>query len=585
MTASIRTRLLAFVAAGLLSLNAQAEDFLVMNLDDSGPGSLRQAILDANENPGPHTIGFEGSLSGQIDLGDHLSIHEEVTITGFPEDPSRITIDGGGEDRIFTLACDGDTVTIEGLTLTHGRTRAGNRFGGAIHSEVCNLVLREMVITNNVANGSPRDGPQEGYGGGVSVAAATLHVFDSTISGNVAGVDSDSVEQSLGVGGGIAAIESHVEIAGSVISDNAAINVNSFAISGRGGGGLGLLASSAVIHRSTISGNMVGNRADAADGVVEATGGGVFANTCADCPGELRIEDSTISGNFAGNSGTSGFLFAGGGGVFAGNAQVVNSTVSGNRVGDLTGTNGGYFAGGGLLLAPRDFETSSTVASSTITDNQALGAQAEGGGIAGFETLVQLHNTIVAGNSAAIGPDGFGDFDSAYSIIENQMDVDFFSGSATAGSPDLGPLADNGGPTETHAIGNLSSAFNAGDPFSCPETDQRGVERPQLGGCDIGAFELAAGSDLTEAFDGLVEAGELTGTGPGKSAANRLNAMRNKMTAIDALFAEGDVDGACEELSSALLKTDGQSPPPDLVQGPGAAALAAAIEEAQEACL
>ena len=62
--------------------------------------------------------------------------------------------------------------------------------------------------------------------------------------------------------------------------------------------------------------------------------------------------------------------------------------------------------------------------------------------------------------------------------------------------------------------------------------------------------------------------------------------MRNKIISIDSFFAEGDFDGACEELSSALLKTDGESPPPDLVQGPGAAALAAAIEQAQEeACL
>ena len=78
--------------------------------------------VDAEDNPGPDTIGFEGSLAGQIDLGDHLSIHEEVTISGSLRDPSRITIDGGGEDRIFTLGCDGETVTIEGLTLTHGRT-------------------------------------------------------------------------------------------------------------------------------------------------------------------------------------------------------------------------------------------------------------------------------------------------------------------------------------------------------------------------------------------------------------------------------------------------------------------------------
>jgi len=445
-----------------------------------------------------------------------------------------------------------------------------------------------MVITNSVAVESRSGGLQEGNGGGVSIAGARLHVIDSTISNNVAGVDSDSVDQSTGLGGGIAAVEAQVEIVGSVISDNAAINVNPEGFVG--GGGVGALDSSLVIQRSVISRNMAGNRSDAGDATVFAAGGGIlaFCRGCAieDSTGKLRIEDSTISGNHAGNSGTSGVDYSAGGGVYADTAVVANSTISGNRVGDLKGINSVSPIGGGLLLSPHDLgpHIIGFIESSTITDNQALGAQAVGGGIADVEGFVQLHNTIVAGNSAATGPDASGFFESSYSIIEDQSDVVFNSGSAIAGSPNLGPLTDNGGPTETHAITNTSLAFNAGDPLDCPETDQRGVDRPQLGVCDIGAFELATppvGPTLTEIFDDLVGAGQLTGTGLGRSAARRLNAMRNMTIRSEALMEAGDRERACEVLFSALLKTDGQSPPPDFVQGPGAAALAAAIEEVQ----
>jgi hypothetical protein len=56
--------------------------------------------------------------------------------------------------------------------------------------------------------------------------------------------------------------------------------------------------------------------------------------------------------------------------------------------------------------------------------------------------------------------------------------------------PNLGPLADNGGATQTHALLSGSPAIDAGDNSTCPATDQRGVARPQGSACDIGAYEL-----------------------------------------------------------------------------------------------
>ncbi len=573
------TRLFALFAAGLLSLSAPAADFVVMNLDDSGPGSLRQAVLDAEDNAESDNITFDDSLSGQIDLGDALRVTQDATITGFPEDPGRITIDGGGDDRIFDLDCNSGVavVQIEGLTLTNGLSPAG----GAILSQACELTLSDMVITNNAALAG-LDDIDGGVGGGIAAAVGSvLSVQRSTISGNVAGADRDGVASSSSLGGGIAAFDSQVEILLSVISQNAAINVDPLSFNGGGGGGVAGLQSSLWIRQSAISGNLAGNRADVGDGIVYGYGGGVLLR-CFGCPAGSAIDDSTIAGNLAGNSGISGPVNSRGGGVFSDTViSVANSTISGNVAGDLTGTSEDSSEGGGLAIF--GFDGDPEVSSSTITGNRALGAAGTGGGIRVWEGPLNLHNTIVAANAASIGPDAKGSFGSAYSIIENQSDVVFKSGSAMAGSPNLGPLSDNGGPTETHAITNTSLAFNTGDPLDCAEIDQRGVERPQLGGCDIGAFELAIPEQtLTELFESLVEAGDLTGDGKGKSASNRLNAMGNKIAAIDAFIEQGDVEQACEDLASALRKTDGEKRPPDFVQGPGAAALAAAIEQAQE---
>ena len=72
------------------------------------------------------------------------------------------------------------------------------------------------------------------------------------------------------------------------------------------------------------------------------------------------------------------------------------------------------------------------------------------------------------------------------------------AGDLVGASPNLAPLANNGGPTQTHALNAGSVAVDAGDPgvpgsggIACEATDQRGTTRPQGIRCDIGAFEVA----------------------------------------------------------------------------------------------
>jgi hypothetical protein len=88
--------------------------------------------------------------------------------------------------------------------------------------------------------------------------------------------------------------------------------------------------------------------------------------------------------------------------------------------------------------------------------------------------------------------------------------------------------------------------------------------------------------DVLTAFDGWVDAGTLTGAGPGHSAAGRLGALRNMLVEAGNLFEAGDLAGACTQLWDAYLRTDGDPRPPDFVSGPSASLLADLILESRD---
>jgi predicted outer membrane repeat protein len=137
----------------------------------------------------------------------------------------------------------------------------------------------------------------------------------------------------------------------------------------------------------------------------------------------------------------------------------------------------------------------------TITDNNLVDGHLDGAGAAGGLTVgafgrATVHNTILFGNTApsgqancSIGEQG-ATLTSAGHNIEGATDCGFTAaGDQQNTNPQVGTLADNGGPTLTEAITNSSAAFDKGDNSGCPATDQRGVARPQSAACDVGAFE------------------------------------------------------------------------------------------------
>lgn len=437
----------ALLAALVISVvPAHAAAFTVTNLDDSGPGSLRQAILDANANPGADTIGF--SVSGTIALtsGELLVTGGGLTIPG--PGAASLRIRGDNATRVLRVAA-GASLNLDGVTVTDGSAPGEwpDNFGGGIRND------GTLVVTNSVFTGN--SAPNGGEGGAIH-NGGWLTVTDSTFSGNSGsrGGGINSVFAQSAVVTSSTFIGNVVGIGGGGIhSDVGPLTVTDSTFTGNSGGGVAAGGGTLTISDSTFSGN---------------SGGGL-----ASCPTTGAVTGSTFSDN---SGGAAGAIYHG-----CGDLTVVNSTVTGNSAGFFGG--GAIRADGGTLILTHT--TLSGNAASGTDGTSGLG----GGAIFNFSdaAVIVLRNTLLANNTAWNGScvgatsDGGGNLswpDSSCPGINQDPLLD------PAG------LQDNGGPTETIALQPGSPAVDAAVTANCPATDQRGVARPQGAGCDTGAFEL-----------------------------------------------------------------------------------------------
>ncbi len=439
--------------------------FTVTNLLDAPvtaagqlPGSLRQAIFDANALVGTDEIEFAG-VSGSISLtAGELVISDDVTIEGpgnalltidaSGNDPTPETNDGDGS-RLFRVD-DGDAenainVAISGLTLTGGDV-AGD--GGAI-SNVESLTLSQSVITGNATGGfrnEPYGNDAFGFSGGGIWSDGVLTVVDSQITTNAASQSGESLYSDRsrgGDGGGIAALGT-LTISGSLLATNSAGQGGG--VNGRGGhgGAIWFDGSSLTITDSTISGNTSGDGGGTFGGE-SGHGGGIYAEGSVSlddvllqdnqvgtasmryaggsgggmwAAGEIEISNSSISGNSAGDSAASSPYEIGGnggdgGGLFLGSAAtIINSTIAGNNAGDggrTQGTTSGHGGAGGGIRSSGTL----TILASTISGNRSGegggtfaygkgGRGGAGGGIFAGGNLV-MHESSVVGNSTGNG--------------------------------------------------------------------------------------------------------------------------------------------------------------------------------------
>jgi predicted outer membrane repeat protein len=507
--------------SGMASANAPLS---VTNLNDSGAGSLRQALLDANSAPGQDVITFATGVSGTISLlSDFPQLTEAIDLEG--PGSSVITIDGGwtqaggpNSGHVIFDIYDGPGVgagiwTLSGFTVTGGNHSVGPWDGGgaitALNSAPLNIInvavtanysdrvgggIRLSGTGNVVITHSSITGNSTGGGGGGLYADtedySTLTIIDSDISNNTAGSDGGGLY--LDTDGG------NVTIVGSTITNNTAhddggsIMVNDLYTEG-----------SLTITDTVISGNHA-----------DSNGGALYSTTD---DGSIFITDSTISNNTAGGAG--GALYISSTGL--GEIVIANSTISGNE----------STLGAGAMQLRSGSKVS--LLQSTVTNNTGGGATAVGG-IAIESDDLTLVGSIVAGNpgldisttnglqlksvnpqTAKVKVDGASKSRPSLSLsgpvapptttadhsIIGEVDpavtlTDGGGNKVGVADPMLGPLADNGGPTMTHALLAGSPAIDAGPnpvpTFVGNEFDQRGAgfARIVFGVADAGAFEF-----------------------------------------------------------------------------------------------
>ena len=524
----------------------------------SGNFSLREAIEQANANPGTDSINFDATLFGTqqtITLSSGvLNITDSVSIAGPGMD--LLTIDSNGSG-VFQIddgnAAVNSEVTISGVTLTssgilmtdavHSRESLTIRDLKAtgfsverevagtddlIHIELSSGAWFNLINSELVDNYNSSDLPSDSTTTALLIAAetgSTVSIQNSRISGNGGEFTSNQNGQEEFrvnfVDGVVFQGDGHLNVSGSEINDNKGgglqkvgagrLEISDSVISGNFGsgnddGGLFMSGGTGSITASTIQDNQA------------YFGGGVTVNNAT-----LTIADSTISGNQSTDGGggirlnsgsltierstiTDNYGSPGGGGIRqnAGSLTITSSTISGN----LAYQGGGIYQAGGTL----------SISHSTIARNNA--DYYDGGGLLANGVSATLDHVIVADNNATgSGNDVFGTVTSSFSLIESAAGASIVDngGTITGIDPLLAPLADNGGPTLTHRLLPGSAALNSGDASlisgvgATPETDQRGIHRVQQGQIDIGAVEIGYVVDtIADENDGDYSQGDLS---------------------------------------------------------------------------
>jgi hypothetical protein len=413
-------------------ISAHATTITVINTNDSGAGSLRQALADANDGD---TIDF--AVTGTIGLTTgELLIDKSVTISG--PGAAILAVDGNLTSRVFHIN-SGKSASISELTVTHGSTASGN--GGGILNDHATLTILNSTVSGNFAYSAGGGIYNDASNGG----SATLTIVNSTVDGN--GAAHDDIPFGGGEGGGIYNDSGMLMITNSVVSNNyAGLDGKNFPV---GIGGAIFNYGTLTITDSTITNNQV-----------YLYGGGIYNE------GTATITSSTISDN--GAIGEHDGQPLGHGGGISGTVTLTNSTVSGN---------GASLFGGGI-------EGSGVITNSTISGNGNGGISTAG---------MEIANTILNNNSGA-NIDGTAT-SLGYNISTDDGGGNLTGpGDQINTDPMLGPLQNNGGPTLTQALLPGSPAINAGNPsFTPPPSyDQRGSPfvRVYNGRIDIGSFEV-----------------------------------------------------------------------------------------------
>jgi Calx-beta domain-containing protein/parallel beta helix pectate lyase-like protein len=517
---------------GVITPEATISVNSLLDLANSTDGlcTLREAIAAANNDVASGVVAGEcaaGSSSGSDSI-DASGITGTINLTGaLPDLVTSMTIvgpgsgqlmvrrDTGGSYRIFNTGTG--PITITGLTVSNGTTVSLNpsinvstEDGGGIRNGGM-LTLVEVTISGNSTGSitSTTSSGITGKGGGI-YNTGTLTMTNCTVSGNKTGDAGPFTQGSnpSGSGGGI-------HNAGSLTMTDCLVDANMtgaggltiFSSSGYGAGIFTTPATALTLTRVTISNNAVGTSAMPAP---MGDGGGLYSQS------DATLTYCTIRGNQTGRTNGTGGL------VNQGNMTIANSVINANSSSraailnlDRLIINNSTISGNHSSGIVNDGGPGSLrLNNCTVAQNDLVGVDSQNPNVA------RIRNTIVASNNGAgLDLSGAGFITLGHNLIGRSDGTNgLVNGSngdlvGTTGSPidaQLGPLANNGSPTMTHALLSTSLALDAGDncvtePTVCGDpnilpytTDQRGagfnrmVDGPDadaIATVDIGACE------------------------------------------------------------------------------------------------
>lgn len=353
-------------------------------------------------------------------------------------------------------------VTIEGLRVTRGRAAGDDPSGAGILNDHCTMTLRNVTVTNSVAQGQDNTGTNAktsaGTGGGISVrgsaanrlAVATLENVTITNNQALGGNDSAAAPRGgLASGGGLFAINATLRATGLTVTDNQAR-----------------------------AGNAPGS-AGVTDGIQRADGlgGGIFIALVP----FFALDGLQVTGNSAtgGNAGNLGGLGLGGGVKIELSAgSITNSIIRGNTATGGSGAEGGAGHGGGI------FSTGSAVTMDSVQvvqnsvqglNGSSVGGNGGGGGIylitvPGVASSLQASNIVIAGNAATGGngttPRGGGldCVDTALTLSHATIAANTLNGPGTGLGPAVGLVGTSASAGCSGSISNSIIADHAGSP-------------------------------------------------------------------------------------------------------------------------
>jgi CSLREA domain-containing protein len=407
---------------------------------NDGVCSLREAIQAANTNSA-----FNGCSAGSASNTDTIVLAANTTylmsIAGNDDTNT------GGDFDIADNAASPDVIFQ--VDNSGYATIDASNLDRAFH------MINSVSVT--MSNLTIQNGNTTADGGAIRVGGGALTLSNMSFLNNTASVQGGAIAMSVS--------SATLTISGSLFANNTATT---------GNGGAIFNAMGFIISNSTFSNNNAGGNGGAISVIDSGSTIKVIQNTT------FVENDVTGYGGALYNTSSASILiqFT----TFSDNSAARGGAIGIDTAGSLINVTNSTFSSNAATVDGRSIYAITTTATSilgNITLTNGLGT--------GFDIFGETNNTLISRsiiNGTCTGVMVNGGNNIAYPISCGAIPV--------GGNPVLLPLANNGGPTETHLLGFGSAALNV-YTTDCPSVDQRGISRPQISTCDVGAVEMQSG--------------------------------------------------------------------------------------------